>query len=160
MEILNEYLKMVASNKALYIKNNTMIENSNVSFSELYENVSYDVDIIFMTLCISPNKTGYKYWKDAIFLYLISDDEDVGMCNYIYANIAKKYKKTPSAIDRAMRLCFENVMYNTSKIKGNYITDYLKSSLLYPHNSEILVKIIKLITSKEFHKTKNKVFNI
>ena len=159
MELLKEYLQMNARCKDLYIKNNEMIEDENLSFSELFENVSYDVDIVFPILVISPRKIGYKYWKDAIFLYMICEDNDVGVCNYIYANIATKYKKTQASIERAMRLCFENVMYNISKKESNFVIDYLKPVLLYPHNGELLVKLVKLLTSKDFQKIKRKLLN-
>lgn len=160
MELLKKYFETYSSYKEIYIKNNSMIEDKKVSFLELFENISYDVDIIFMTLLITPNKVGYKYWKDAIFLYVICEENDISICNYIYKNIAKKYKKTSTSIDRAMRLCFENVMYNIIKKESNFVIEYLKPSLLYPHNSEILVKLVKLIISKDFQKIKSKLFNI
>ena len=64
------------------------------------------------------------------------------------------------AIERAMRLSFENVMYHISREKENYIAEYLKPYLLYPHNGEIVTKIVKLISSKYFQNNKESFFNI
>lgn len=159
MERLKEYLEIKSSDRDFYIKNNDSIDVG-VSNDGFFENVSYDVDIVFGVLNVSPSKTGYKYFKDAIFLYIFNGNLDVSMSREIYPAIAEKYQKTTMAIERAMRLCFENVMYHISKIKNNYIAEYLKPCLLYPHNSEIVVRIVKLISSKIFQNNKNTFLNI
>ena len=60
-------------------------------------------------------------------------------------------------VDRAMRRCFENVLYFTSKNENNFICTYLKNTVLYPHNSELIVKITELISSRKFQQNKLKV---
>ena len=160
MEIIEEYLKLSSNYKDEYIENNASIDINNITSKNLYENVCYDVDIVLMALNISPSKVGYKYWKDAVFLYLLMSEKQPSICKDIYPAIGKKYSKTPTAIERAMRICFENVMYYLSKSKTTFISDYLKSSLLYPHNGELLIKITKFISTKEFQKNKLSCFNI
>jgi hypothetical protein len=60
-------------------------------------------------------------------------------------------------VNKAMRRCFENVLYYASKNEENYICLYLKNTLLFPHNSEIIVKIVELISSKKFQENKLKL---
>ena len=67
---------------------------------------------------------------------------------------AKKYGVTTMSIDRAMRRCFENVLYYITKNENNFICSYLKNSVLYPHNSELIVKIVELISSRRFQQKK------
>lgn len=160
MEEIEEYLKLTSNYKDDYINNNTSLGLDQITSKGLYDGVCYDVDIVLTSLNISPSKRGYKYWKDAVFLNLILSEKEPSICNDIYPAIAKKYNKTPMAVERAMRICFENVMYYLSKSTANIVSDYLKSSLLYPHNGEILIKITKLISSKDFQKNKNSRFNI
>jgi hypothetical protein len=115
---------------------------------------SLDVDIVFSALNILPNKSGYVFWKDAIFLYLILGKQKLSVCNDIYPLISKKYNATTMSIDRAMRRCFENVLYYAAKNENNFICAYLKNTILYPHNSELIVKIVELISSKKFQQNK------
>lgn len=126
------------------------------TLQEMYVAVSLDVDIVFSALNILPNKSGYLFWKDAIFLYLMSSKKKVSICNDIYPLISRKYETTTMCVDRAMRRCFENVLYFASKNEGNFICTYLKNTILYPHNSELVVKIVELISSKMFQQNKLK----
>lgn len=157
MELLNEYLKVSSSYRDTYIKNNELIKD-NISIEDLYYHVCLDVDIILNNLNVSPSRSGYKYWKDAIFLSIINPKSDISICKDVYVLISKKYNKTYSAVERAMRLCFENVMYYISKSENNIVKKYLKNSLLYPHNREILLKLVELIVSKNFQSNKYKIW--
>lgn len=159
MNTIEEYLEIKTADKDFYIKNNKFIDEK-VSNDKLFECVSNDVDVVFNILNISPNKSGYKYFKESIFLYLFFEKDSPNFSKEIYPAIAKKYNKSIAAIERAMRLSFENVMYHLSKIKENYVTQYLKPYLLYPHNGEIVAKIVKLISSKYFQNNKERFFNI
>lgn len=156
MEDLKEYFDISVSYKEYYIMNNDSI-SEDVSLEKLFYNVDYDADIILRALNISPSKCGYRYWKDAIFIYICSGKSHLSICNEIYPAIAQKYGKTRMSVERAMRLCFENTMYYVSKKNANFIGDYLKNSLLYPHSSEILIKLVELIVSKDFQKNKFKI---
>lgn len=158
MKVLDEYLQIELNYKDLYLKNSGCEDI--LSSHELFEKICGDADIVLAALNVSPNRSGYKYWKDAIFLYIVYNKNQVSICKEIYPAIAKKYNKTSMAIERAMRLCFENVMYYLSRSHNNFIGEQLKSSLLYPHNGEILVKIVRLIVSKNFQKNKDSYFNI
>ena len=154
MESLESYLKLNISYKDLYIENNTDLLEDEQSLEKIYVAVSLDVDIVFSALNILPSKSGYLFWKDAIFLYLMSGKQKLSICNEIYPLISKKYNTTTMCIDRAMRRCFENVLYYASKNKNNFICAYLKNTVLYPHNSELIVKIVELISSKKFQQNK------
>ena len=156
MEVLKEYLKVTSSYRENYIMSNSLIKD-NVGIDELYYHVCLDSDIVLNKLNISPSRSGYKYWKDAIFITIINPKMEISICKDIYMLIAKKYKKTYSAIERAMRLCFEDVMYYISKTETNLVSKYLKNSLLYPHNREILLKLVELIVSKNFQSNKHKL---
>ncbi len=155
MENIEEYLKINISYKNFYLENNPDVQIG-YSLQELYLAVSMDVDIVFSSLNILPSKSGYVFWKDAIFLYLISEKQKPSICNDIYPAISQKYGSTKICIDRAMRRCFENVLYHTSKNSNNFICAYLKNHVMYPHNSELIVKIVELISSKYFQNNKFK----
>ena len=53
----------------------------------------------------------------------------ISICNDIYPLIAKKYETTKMCVDRAMRRCFENVLYFASKNENNFIS---YSTVLHP----------------------------
>lgn len=154
MENIETYLNLNISYKEFYIENNSELSKNKQSLEDVYMAVSLDVDIVFSSLNILPSKSGYLFWKDAIFLYLISGKQKVSICNDIYPLIAKKYNVTTMSIDRAMRRCFENVLYYITKNENNFICAYLKNSVLYPHNSELIVKIVELISSRKFQQKK------
>lgn len=156
MDCESTYLNLSRTYKDNYIKHNQLMNEENFSVESLFYNVSSDVDIVLNCLNVAPNKCGYLYWKDAIFLFILSNNTRVSICNDIYPAIAKKYSKTAMSVERAMRICFENVMYYASK-RDNYVCEYLKDSLLYPHNSEILARLVDLIVSKSFQENKHKL---
>ena len=154
MENVESYLNLNISYKDFYLENNPELNISEKTIEKIYIAVSLDVDIVFSALNILPNKSGYLFWKDAIFLYLISGKQKVSICNDIYPLISKKYETTTMCVDRAMRRCFENVLYFASKNENNFICTYLKNTVLYPHNSELMVKIVELISSRKFQQNK------
>lgn len=150
-ETIDSYLSMHYSNKYYYMVNNPEIAGKDVSLDELYHQVKQDLSIIFRVLKIAPNKNGFVYWFDAVFLNIITEKTHISICKDIYSVIAIKYNTTSMAVERAMRLCFENTMYDLSKQDDNYVISYFRNSLVYPHNSEILSKLTELMISKEFH---------
>lgn len=155
MDCLDTYLNMTLSYKDYYIMNNEYLKDGEVSPEELFYNISNDVDIILNRLSISPSKFGYKYWKDAIYITILNNAGCLSICNEIYPTIAKKYHKTPISVERAMRVCFENVLYDNSRREPDFIFCFMKNSLLFPHNSELLAKLTELVVSKEFQKNKS-----
>ena len=148
---IDSYLSMHFSNKYYYVVNNPEIADDESSLDALYHQVKQDLGVIFRVLKIAPNKNGYSYWFDAVFLNIITDKPHVSICKDIYAVIALKYNTTSMAVERAMRLCFENTLYDLSKQDNNYVISYFRNSLVYPHNSEILSKLTEIMISKEFH---------
>ena len=156
MENIESYFNLSISYKDMYRENNKELSGGSDSIEQFYCAVNGDMEIVFSALNILPNKSGYQYWKDAIFLYLMSDKTKVSICNDIYPLIAKKYGITKMCIDRAMRRCFENVLYYANKNQKNFICAYLKNNLLYPHNSKLMAKIAELISSALFQQNKYK----
>lgn len=154
MEKFNDYLNFDNSYKSCYIRNNSLIKVGNPSVESLYFNVMDDVDIVLTYLNISPSRHGYKYWKDAVFINLLNEQPHISVCRDVYPVIATKYGKTAMSVERAMRICFEDAMYHSSKKEQNYISEFLRSSLLFPHNSELLCRITELISSSVFQKEK------
>lgn len=155
MVVKDSYFKIGASTRAHYIKNNLLIRGSEVSDDELYENVSLDVELVLKELQISASRLGYKYWKEAIFIFIMHDMTNPKVCKEIYPAIAKKYNKSAVSIERAMRLTFEATLHSSEKMAVKtpvYIA--LKSLLLFPKNSVLVIKIVELITTKEFQKYK------
>ena len=162
MEAIDEYFNIVISRKANYIKNYVYDGDAPTDDDDLYYRIDGDLDLVFRYLNISSRKFGYRYWKDAIFLYISSEKLQVSICKDIYPVIAKKYSKSSSSIERAMRLCFEDALYFSSKNDDNFIYKYLKNVLIYPHNGEIMARIAELIMSADFQKRKlnyHKSFN-
>ena len=81
--------------------------------------------------------------------------------------IPKRIKINASVTDTVLTtnlpnlISLKNIIFIIlSKIKENYVTQYLKPYLLYPHNGEIVAKIVKLISSKYFQNNKERFFNI
>ncbi|MBQ8451447.1 MAG: hypothetical protein IJ538_01555 [Clostridia bacterium] len=154
MEFLDTYLSLNLSYRDCYIRNNAELRDKAVTDQMLYYNIHNDMDIIFNAIKLSPSKQGYRYWKDAIFIIILNDGKKMKICNEIYPAIAQKYDRTAISVERAMRLCFENAMYNNAKDESNFVFDYLKNYLLFPRNSEILAKLTELVMSKDFQRKK------
>ncbi len=152
--IINSYLDIEYSNKTYYLSNNPDIKDENIAPEELFHMVHHDLDIIFRLIRLSPNKSGYIYWFDAVFLNVLSEKRHISICKDIYEVIALKYKTSAMSVERAMRLCFENTMYNLAKADENCVIKYMKNSLMHPHNGELLSKLTKLVISRDFQKQK------
>lgn len=154
MENIDEYVNF--THKDYYIKHNRDFNTREVTLENLFYCINCDVELILNCLKISPKKYGYEYWKSAVFLYIANGKNQVSICKDIYPVIAKKFNKTASSVERAMRICFENAMFNMAEITNNYICNYIKKFLLNPHNSELLIKLADLIVSDEFQRNKQK----
>lgn len=159
MESLETYMAFENSYKERYLQNSEDL-SKNPSVKEILQAVQFDVDVVLSALSISPNKLGYSYWKDAVYLFITYDKQSVKICSEIYSVIAVKYKKTSISVERAMRLCFENAMYYISKTEPNFITTFMKKYLLYPKNNQLLIKIVELISMRRFQKEKRKIILI
>lgn len=152
MEFQNSYLKFKPTYKYYYLKNNNINEDE-LTTEELFNQILQDIDIVLSTLKISPSKLGYAYWKDAILIAVMSGKDHISVCNDVYPVIAQKFGKSEISIERAMRLCFEDVMYNSQK-ENNFVLTFLKNYLIQPHNREIMMKIAELISSSGFKRFK------
>ena len=156
---LKEYLELDNSYKTIYIRNNKLIRED-ATMETLFYNISSDVDIILNLLNIPASRTRYRYWKDAVFITIMNSKFPISICNEIYPAIAMKYHKTGVSVERAMRVCFEDVLYNNSKRDKNFIIEYLNNYLLFPHNSELLSRIVELVVSKKFQDEKVNFFTV
>ena len=155
--VMQAYLDINPTYNNFYTKHNDLLDE-NYTPELLFSCVHNDSEIVLKHLNVLPSKCGYNYWIDAVYLYLLSNKNRISICRDIYPTIAKKYGKTAMSVERAMRLCFENVMYNISKKKEtDFISDTFKESILYTHNSEILALIVELVSSKYFQDNKNKI---
>ena len=155
-----EYLNLQTSHKKSYIKNNEEISDENISSENLFYYIDDDLDIVFRLLRISPNKIGFKYWKDCIFMYIISETDKINIGRELYPYIAEKYAKSSTSIERAMRLCFDDSLYQLSKSNSNYVLSYMYDYLLFPQNSKILCRIAELICNKRFQREKRNLTKI
>ena len=155
-----EYLGLDNSYKSIYIRNNTYYKNKNDSLENFFDYITNDVDIIFNDLKIPVSKIGYRYWVDAIFICIVNFDSTIQISKDIYPIIAQKYKKTWESVERAMRVCFENTLYENMKNNDSYIIQYFGNYLLYPHNSEILIRLVELIVSNRFQVIREKFYNL
>ena len=153
----NIYLDFDNRLKSSYLRNNGLKDENAKTMEELYFSIIDDVDIVLNLLKIPSSKKGFKYWQDAVFIYISANSSDISICNQIYPAIAKKYEKTDRSVERAMRLCFENTLYNVSKYGKCPISSFMYNYLINPKNSEILSRITELIVSKEFQEKKFKL---
>lgn len=157
MEFADTYMNFKPTYKYYYLKNNNICE-FDLTTEELFSRILQDIDIVLRMLKISPSKVGYAYWRDAILIYILSEKDHLSICNDVYPMIAQKYCKTTISIERAMRLCFEDTMYNSIN-ENNYVVTFMKHYLVQPHNSEIMVKLAELVTSSGFRRFKNSISN-
>jgi len=156
MESLEKYFTIKNSYRANYIKNNSSLDED-PSLESLFDNITSDVDIILSILKIPSSKVGYQYWKDAVFIYMLKEKNKLSICNEVYPLIAKKYETNTMAVERAMRVCLEKALFNISKCEFNIVSNYMYNYLLYPHNSEILCRLVELVSSEEFQTEKKKL---
>lgn len=148
------YLDFDNGYKSNYIKNHGLKDEKEESMEELYFSIIDDVNIVLNVLKIPSNKKGFKYWQDAVFIFISENSSEISICKEIYPAIAKKYEKTDRSVERAMRLCFENTLYNVSKYGKTPISNFMYNYLINPKNSEILCRLAELIVSKEFQEAK------
>lgn len=132
----NAYVKDIREEKLLNKKEEILQDNNQE------EDVVEYVTKILHDIGLPAHILGYKYIREAILLAF----NDVEMLNYItkelYPSIAKKYKSTPSRVERAIRHAIE-----VSWARGNrenidkifsYTIDYTKGK---PTNSEFIAMI-------------------
>jgi len=156
MDFKDIYLNFKPTYKYYYLKNNGILPGS-IPTEEIIARLMTDIDLILSVLKISPSKIGYIYWRDAIAISVFSEKDHLRICNDIYPLIAKKYNKTIISIERAMRLCFDNIMYYPNK-ENDYVLSFMDFYLRNPHNSDLLMKLVELVVSQEFCRYKASIF--
>lgn len=155
MVTANNYFDLGLSTRAQYIKNCSSLSGTEVSNEDLLTSVNSDMELILKELHVSANKLGYTYWKDAVFIFIMQDMKHANVCKDIYPVIGKKYNKSAMSIERAMRSSFESSFFFSEKQnEKNPVFIALRSVLLFPKNSELVVRIVELITTKEFQNYK------
>ena len=113
-----------------------------------------DIDInkrlfIFLSMLgIPSNLSGYDYIKDTIILCIENNYKLPKVSKLVYPQIAKKYKKTPSQVERCIRHAISKSIDRCnidilSFIFG-YTNDFQNET---PTNSEYLSQIVKFLES-------------
>ncbi len=160
MENVNYYSNYKTDLVDIYIKNNSMLNGEvSVPMDTLYITISNDVHFILNYLGVSLSKLGYTYWKEAVLFFMCSGKMHIKICSEVYPFIANKYGKTVSSVERAMRQCLENSLYFINKNDNKFLKDSFDGFLLNPHSSQILVKFVQIISSKEFQKLKQNMLD-
>ena len=97
------------------------------------------ISITLKKLGISPSKEGYYYLKDGIYICVT---KNVRIPKDLYPEIAKKYHKSSSAIEKAIRTAIEigwiNCDYNYSEELFSNTINYNKGK---PTNYEFIATI-------------------
>jgi len=155
MEMTNNFLNFKPTHLYCYVKNN-YIDESKITTEELYMRILQDIELVLHILKVPTSRVGYDYWKDAILYRIVCEKDHLSVCHELYPVIAKKHNCSILSVERAMRLCFEETLYN-SKNENNYIISFMKLSFINPHNSELLRKFADLIVSNEFRRFKNSI---
>ena len=77
MDEIESYLNINITYQDYYIEHNDEIDKENLTAEKFYICVSKDVDIVLNNLNILPSKSGYLFWKDAVFLYLFENHNNI-----------------------------------------------------------------------------------
>lgn len=98
-------------------------------------------------LGIPASIKGFNYLMESIMLVAENPDYIGSVTKSLYPEVARKYKTTPSCVERAMRHVIEVVFYNTPpevlfKYFGNTIS-YNKGKLA---NSQFIAGVVAYIT--------------
>lgn len=112
------------------------------------ENYDEKIAILLKKTGVTPANCGWKYLTEAI--KMVVDDADVidGITKRLYPDVAKKFKTTASAVERAIRnsvlKAFDNMpTYMIYVIFGNTLTKRDTAT-----NSEFIATLAELVTSE------------
>lgn len=107
------------------------------------KDLDWEIGFIFKHLCISTKRKGYVYLRDAIKMYVLSQDEmqmDY-VTKSIYPDIGKAYGVSPSSIERDIRYAVSDIK-NASYIRKMVYFGASKDSY---SNKEVIISIADYI---------------
>lgn len=127
-DILSPVLKDV---KAAYIE----VDNSKLNLEAKVTNIIHDVGV-------PAHIKGYQYLRDGIIMAVNDVDVINQITKQLYPDLAKKYKTTPSRVERAIRHAIE-VAWNRGQIESmeNIFGYTINSNRGKPTNSEFIAMI-------------------
>jgi len=122
------------------------IAEKNTAAASIMNDAEYDVEImvsnIIKTIGVPAHIKGYQFLRDAI-IWVIEDMELINaVTKELYPGIAKKYKTTPSRVERAIRHAIE-VAWDRGDIDvlSAYFGYTIQNSRGKPTNSEFIAMI-------------------
>lgn len=71
-----------------------------------------------LNLGIQPHMQGYKFLAEAICHTIEDSTYTQNMSDNCYGALAEKYGKSPSSIERSIRLCIDNAWKNHSDVRA------------------------------------------
>lgn len=127
-ELLSPVLKDV---KATYIE----VDNSKLNLEAKVTNIIHDVGV-------PAHIKGYQYLRDGIIMAVNDADIINQVTKQLYPDLAKKYRTTPSRVERAIRHAIE-VAWNRGQIESmeNIFGYTINSNRGKPTNSEFIAMI-------------------
>ena len=128
MEALSPVLKDV---KATYIE----VDNHKLNLEAKVTNIIHDVGV-------PAHIKGYQYLRDGIIMAVKNVDIINQITKQLYPDLAKKYKTTPSRVERAIRHAIE-VAWNRGQVESmeNIFGYTVNSNRGKPTNSEFIAMI-------------------
>lgn len=125
-----EILKL-KENKEEYINGDNITNKENKKYLELI------VSKILHILKFPVNIQGYKYIKEAIIIAIKDAEASTQITKGIYPDISKKFKTTPSRIERSIRHAINLTWGKNEKTNQNYFINILDIDNK-PTNSELI----------------------
>jgi len=127
-EVITPVIKDV---KTTYIE----VDNSNLNLEAKVTNIIHDVGV-------PAHIKGYQYLRDGIMMAVNDVDIINQITKQLYPDLAKKYKTTPSRVERAIRHAIE-VAWNRGQIESmeNIFGYTINSNRGKPTNSEFIAMI-------------------
>lgn len=113
-------------------------------------NMNLEVTKLIKFIGVPAHIKGYRYIRDSIYLMLVDYSIfDDGITKSLYPTIAKKHKKTPSSVERAIRYAIE-VAWQRGNIKKiiDIFGDTVAPNKGKPTNGEFLAMVVDYIKIK------------
>lgn len=155
IETVMEYGKIckiiITKNKDEKNKISTYYNDSKEINKEKKEDIVLkEITYILHKIGIPAHIKGYHYLREAIFIAYKNEKAINNITGIMYPKIAKKYKATPSSVERAIRHAIEGVCTNRGNLNIiNQIFGYtIKSDKGKPTNSEFIAMIVEKIKIK------------
>ena len=141
LEVLEKRIRDVMSDSKIY-ENNKVSESVEKYVASKNVNVEIKVTNAMHDVGIPAHVKGYQYLRDAIICVMKDNEALIGITKQLYPMLAKKFKTTPSRVERAIRHAIE-VAWNRGEIAvHDKIFGYtVNSNKGKPTNSEFIALI-------------------